>query len=88
MQQYAGIYLLQVYSVLSKLAVNKYLHTVASCWILSINEKSSNNTNTKFLSVPLNFMSLQLCPTHYEKSEYALGHSETYYVAKQPGLRG
>ena len=47
MQQYAGIYLLRVYSVLSKLAVNKYLHTAASCWILSIQSHDARNHEYK-----------------------------------------
>ena len=41
MQQYAGVYLLQNYSV------NKHLHTVASRWILLIQSHDARNHEYK-----------------------------------------
>jgi len=37
----------------SKLAVNKYLHTVASCWILSIQSHDARNHEYKIKNVLL-----------------------------------
>ena len=39
----------------SKLAVNKYLHTVASCWILSIKNHDARNHEYKINYITVTF---------------------------------
>ena len=81
MQQYAGIYLLQVYSTCfgrpsrpssgvqktvtaasgtghSNGAVNKYLYTVASCWILSIQSHDARSHEYKIVNGVLLFLAM------------------------------